>query len=71
MEQMLDGPVLVEDLPALNEHDGIMYISRNGTCRAAMRMEVFEAYMFAGMEAVTAWRGRPRPSGKVLRFKKD
>lgn len=73
MESALGGPTLIEELPDLVESRDIMHICRNGVCRAAMPMEVFEAYMYAGMERVTAWRnkrGRGQVAATVVPFKK-
>lgn len=58
MDRGFKGPVLVEEAPDFRECNGIMYFWASGTCSAAMRMEVFEAYIYAGMEEVTSWRNR-------------
>lgn len=70
MESLVGGPVFVEELPEMVVSRDIMHICRNGVCRAAMPMDVFEAYMYAGMELVTAWRNRKGRSATVVPFKK-
>lgn len=58
MERSFKGPVLLEEAPRLQEANDIMYFWEGGACTAAMRMEVFESYIYAGMEEVTSWRNR-------------
>lgn len=70
MERYVAEPVFVANIPVLRRENNIMQICRDGKCRYVMPMEVFEAYMFAGMEQVTEWRGRDRTAAAVLPFKR-
>jgi hypothetical protein len=62
--------VFIDEMPAVKIVGGMVHITRaDGECEV-WPFEVFEAFMFAGMEVVTAWRGRQRSTGTVLPFKK-
>lgn len=50
-----EGPTLVEGVATFEARDGLMYIYRGGTCRAAMRISTFTQFIAAGSRALRDW----------------